>query len=343
MSPSTVRVPSGDAGNGRPAPVTWVIGAGGLLGKALTNTLEHRPGTVLTSPIAWTTRQARADLVDGLDRLAAAVRSLPDRGSSVDGPAPWRIAWSAGAGVTGTTDAILAEEVATLEDFLTEIASRRDLGTGTVFLSSSAGGLHAGGNAGRPYDERDVPVPISAYGRAKLAGERVATDFAAATGHRMRIGRMSNLYGPGQNLSKGQGLISHLCRGNLTRQPISVYVSLDTIRDYLFVTDCASMVADMLDHDAAHEDHGDQRTVVKILASQQGTTIAALVAVCRQVFKRSPRLVLGSSVNAMLQVKDLRFRSVVWPELDRRTLTTLPAGIAATAAGMLRTAQTASR
>ena len=64
-----------------------------------------------------------------------------------------------------------------------------------------------------------------------------------------------------------------------------------------------------------------------------------VVAVCRQVFKRSPRLVLGTSVNARYQVKDLRLRSVIWPELDHRALTPLPAGIAATAAGIRRMVQ----
>ena len=110
-------------------------------------------------------------------------------------------------------------------------------------------------------------------------------------------------------------------------------MSLDTIRDYLYVDDCAEMIADLLDRPV------DGRTVVKLLAAGHGTTIASLIAVCRQVFKRTPLLVLGSSPNARFQVKDLRFASRVWPELDRRTLTPLPVGIAATAAGMLRTAQ----
>jgi len=47
------------------------------------------------------------------------------------------------------------------------------------------------------------------------------------------VGRMSNLYGPGQNLKKVQGLISQMCLRVLTRQPLVLYVPLDTIRDYL--------------------------------------------------------------------------------------------------------------
>lgn len=308
-----------------PAHVTWVIGSGGLLGGALESALVRRSGALVqTSPVGWTTGHAGEDLSGGLTRLVATTGA---------GRLGWRIAWCAGAGVTGTTDAALDLEVNTLVVFLEQLATTAGLGPGTVFLASSAGGLYAGGHAGRPYRESDEPTPNSAYGRAKLAAEAAVTAFGARTGNSIRIGRISNLYGPGQNLSKGQGLISHLCRSTITRQPVSVYVSLDTIRDYLFVDDCAELIADLLDRPR------DARTTVKLLATGHGTTIASLIAVCRQVFKRAPLVVLGSSPNARFQVKDLRFDSQVWPELDRRTLTPLPVGIASTAAGMLRTAQ----
>ncbi len=81
---------------------------------------------------------------------------------------------------------------------------------------------------------------------------------------------------------------------------------------------------------------------MKVLASAHGTTIGSLIAVCRQVFKRAPHVVLGDSPNARFQVKDLRLRSTVWTDLDRRSLMPLPAGIAATAAGIRRAGQLAT-
>ena len=231
-----------------PARVTFVVGAGGLLGTALTANLRARPDNlVLTSRVGWTTRAAHADLAAGLDRLDDVVSTYR---------VPWRIAWCAGAGVTGTTEEVLAEEVRTLTEFLHQVSQNPRLGPGSVFLASSAGGLYAGSGQGGPYDETDVPRPISPYGRAKLAAEQVVTDFACRTGNTALIGRIANLYGPGQNLSKSQGLISHLCRADLTRQPLSVYVSMDTIRDYLYVDDCAGLVSDMLDRaDSARPGH----------------------------------------------------------------------------------------
>ena len=310
-----------------PTPVTWVVGAGGLLGTALTAALRGRAGTPLdNTPVGWTTDRADGQLSDSLTRFADLVRGTGR---------PWRIAWCAGAGVTGTADGVLTGEVRTFERFLTAVAAQQLPTPGRLFLASSAGALYAGSDRGGPYDERDPARPISAYGHAKIACEDAAAQFAAASGSQAMIGRIANLYGPNQNLAKAQGLISHLCRGLLTRQPTSIFVPLDTIRDYLYVDDCAGMIADML----LAEQTPATPVVRKVLASQQGTTIASLLSLCRQVFKRPPQLVLGSSTTARFQVRDLRLRSVCWPEIDQRVLTPLPAGLAATAAGMLRAAQ----
>lgn len=309
--------------------LTWVIGAGGLLGQALAAVLRrHDRGTVVTTRILWT------DVDESRAALRTFLRAFLDRAGATN--AIWRIAWCAGAGVTGTSATTLSNEVGTFAYFVGELTALAPPASGTLFLASSAGGIYAGSTT-PPFTEMHQPHPLSPYGEAKLAAESVAGRFAHDTGNAVIVGRIANLYGPGQNLAKSQGLIPHLCRAHLTGQPLSIYVSLDTIRDYLFVEDCASMIDDAMT--AGH--HGADPLATKILASQQGTTVGALIGECRRVFKRTPRLVLGTSTNARFQVKDLRLRSAVWPELDRRALTTLPAGLAATAASLLRSAQLA--
>jgi UDP-glucose 4-epimerase len=312
---------------------TWVIGAGGLLGSGLAAELRKRGASVRTTPLVpW------HDPVAAVSRLREGVGALAERSDR-----PCRVAWCAGAGVTGTSELALAEEVQVLSRFLDQLAI---LAPGTVdafFFASSAGGLYAG-SPEPPFTEAHPVVPLSAYGHAKRAAEEVVSRFAESTGVPTVIGRIANLYGAGQNLHKPQGLISHLCRGQLNAQPVSIYVSLDTLRDYLFVDDCAGLVVDALDHVARFEGWfgGQPVATVKIFASQQATTIAALLGECRRVFKRAPLVVLGSSPTARYQPRDLRLRSTVWTALDRRSLTPLPAGIRATSTGLLRSMQASS-
>ncbi|WP_111766329.1 NAD-dependent epimerase/dehydratase family protein [Nakamurella deserti] len=308
---------------------TWVVGAGGLLGRGLVRELGARRVPVVTQQVPWSDATAsRQALERGFARLREAA-----------GDGPWRIAWCSGAGVTGTPAAVLNQEVQTFRDFLDHVARAPAAAGSALFLASSAGGVYAG--AGRaPFTEAAVASSISPYGTAKLATEQVARDFAARTGVGVLVGRIANLYGPGQNLAKPQGLVSHICRSHLSGQPISVYVSLDTTRDYLYVDDCAAMICDGLER-LGRERPGDP--VTKILASQQGVTIGALLAETRRLFKRAPRVVLGSSPFAKFQVRDLRLRSVVWPELDRRSLTPLGVGIKATADDLLRATQLGDR
>ncbi|MDX5453873.1 MAG: NAD(P)-dependent oxidoreductase, partial [Rhodococcus sp. (in: high G+C Gram-positive bacteria)] len=95
---------------------------------------------------------------------------------------------------------------------------------------------------------------------------------------------------------------------------------------YLFVSDAGEMVADALAR--AEAEPGGVST--KIFASGRSVTIGAILGACRTVFRRRPNVVLASSPLASVQGRDLRLRSVVWPELDRRSHRPLPAGIAAT-------------
>ncbi len=308
---------------------TWVVGAGGLLGRGLVRELTSRGAPVVTQQVPWADPDAsRRALRQGFARLR-----------EVAGDGPWRIAWCSGAGVTGTAAAVLHQEVQTFRDFLDHVATFPAPAGSALFLASSAGGVYAGAGQA-PFSERDAASSISPYGTAKLATEQVARDVAGGLGLGVLVGRIANLYGPGQNLAKPQGLVSHICRSHINGQPLSVYVSLDTTRDYLYVDDCAAMIADGLDR------LGRERPaapVTKILASQQGVTIGALLAESRRLFKRAPRVVLGSSPFAKYQVRDLRLRSVVWPELDRRALTPLGVGIKATADDLLRATQRGRR
>ncbi len=296
---------------------TWIVGSGGLLGAAATREVQRRGHRVHTSTIPWSDNALAEEAL--LQHCTAFFDSFED--------GVWNVIWAAGAGVNGTSAAQFAQENDLIRTVLARVEAltpeRAD--NGTLFLASSAGGVYAGA-PGAPHHEGTQPMPLGDYGIAKLEAESISSEFGERTGINVVIGRFANLYGPGQNLAKPQGLISHLCRGYLMASPVSIYVPMDTLRDYLYVSDAAEMVADTLAMAATQR----LSPTIKIFASGGAVTIGSILGACRTVFRRRPNVVLAASPLAALQGRDLRLHSTVWPHIDRRTHRTLPAGIAST-------------
>jgi UDP-glucose 4-epimerase len=139
---------------------------------------------------------------------------------------------------------------------------------------------------------------------------------ASSSGVDLLIGRFSNLYGPGQNLSKPQGLIAHVGRAALRREPVSIYVPLDTIRDYLFAADAGRMVVEAIKlRETSRRGGAPPGTTTKIFASEVETTVASVLRAWRQVLRRPLRISFSGSPVGRLQPRVLSFRSRVWPEL----------------------------
>ena len=298
--------------------VSWVVGAGGLLGSGISRNLNAAGETVVSGPrVRWGTPEAIDDLTAGLSKLVTTAAG-----------GVWQVYWCAGVGVTGSNAEAFRAEVTTFEAFLDSARAlpANSLSRGNLFVASSAGGVY-GGSQGAPFHELSETAPLGPYGWAKLAIEGAAASFAQSTGARCLIGRISNLYGPGQSLAKPQGLISHLCLSSLARKPLSVFVSLDTLRDYLYVDDGAELIVAgcrRLRQTAGAPFH------IKIFAAGRSVSIGALLSEFRRVSGRRPEIVLASSPQSALQSIDLRLLSRYWPELDRRATTNLTDGIART-------------
>lgn len=308
------------------ATLSWVVGRGGLLGRHVEAAVAagdaHAAIWRPAQPIRWDdTARAVADLeAEAADFLARAARS----GES------WRLMWCAGAGVVATQPEALAQETLLLTHFLASLRERLASDpplarAGSVFFSSSSGGVYAASTAAVPFDELSPVGPLAPYGREKLAQEELFEALAAASGVDLLIGRLSNLYGPGQKLSKPQGLISHVGRAALRREPISIYVPLDTIRDYLFAADAARMVNETIRiRETARRQGVPNSSTTKIFASEVETTVASVLGAWRQVLRRPLRVAFASSPVGRLQPRVLSFRSHVSPNVrGRPTLLTL--------------------
>ena len=289
------------------SPLTWVVGRGGLLGACVERTLDS-PVWRPELGFPWNKPQPLRE------SIAEAVRGFRDR-ILTESWDSWCVYWCAGRGVVGASAASLAAETATLQFFLDrlggELASPRPAVSGRIFLVSSAGGLY-GGSDQHPSTEETPPRPISDYGRAKLDQEQALRDWVKLRPHvSTLVGRLSNLYGPGQHIDKPQGLISHMSRCVIFGVPIQIYVPLDTIRDYLFAQDAAKQINAGMTR-LGRESSSGGREVIKVYSSGKETTVAGLIGVYRQIAKRHLRVVLGLSPARSQQPARLQFRSIVW-------------------------------
>lgn len=301
-------------------PPTLVVGGGGLLGRHVHSTLERSGASVRSVSVPWHDPAAAREVLRA--EFASLVASAPD--GRVD------IAWCAGAGIVATPADELEAEVSLFRDVLADLeAALRPDTRVAFFFASSAGGVYAG-SADPPFTELSEPRPLVAYGRAKLDMEEALTAFCAETGSVALLGRITNLYGPGQRLSKPQGLVSQLCLAHLRGTPLPVWVSFDTIRDYLYVGDCAEMIVDALDGLPEQARRTGSNAVVKILSAGTGVTLSAVIGETNRIFKRRARLRIPGG-GAPGQVRDLRVRSVVWPELGHRAQTPFSVGVRRTA------------
>lgn len=290
------------------SPLVWTIGAGGLLGRSVVKA-SRLP--FIGSPVPWADQEAALQVFAAdLDRFI---------GSCADGP--WCIVWAAGAGTVGTTTYSLHAETRILEAFCTLLRSLHPSGSGYFALASSAGGLYAGAS-NPPYDVDRDPEPLSEYGRTKLDQERIATEILM-NDMPVMLARLSNLYGPAQKLDKRQGLVSQLVYAAATRQAVSIYVPLETIRDYIHSDDAATALHA---HIGARMGRRSGAEPI-IIASGQGTTIAQLIRQATFVTHRRIPVALGSHPSSQVQARDSRFIPSPLPEGSLEPPRTLPVGI----------------
>ena len=104
-----------------------------------------------------------------------------------------------------------------------------------IFLSS--GGTVYGPTTQIPIPETHQTNPISSYGLSKHVVEKYLGLYCNTDSLECVILRMANVYGPGQVLRKGQGLIPALLERYKQGKPIDIYGDGSALRDYIYLED----------------------------------------------------------------------------------------------------------
>lgn len=301
-------------------PALVVTGGSGLLGSAVLRAAARAGLPARAAPIPW-------------QDPALAARAAGDlvRGCAVGGI---DLVWCAGRGVTSSPaeDFVADREAfaAALEALATLPAQSR--AASTVCLASSAGAVYAGTDD-NPHTESTPTRALVPYGEAKLALEHLLADGVRAAGSHGVAARITNLYGPGQDLAKGQGLVSIVLSRALAGEPVSILMPLDTTRDYVFVDDAAAMLLACLDR-AAREPAGTM--TVKIVGSGVASTISDVLDAAERALGHPVAIQTSAGDRPAGQAVRCAVVSEVWPDVSALATTPLVDGIAATLADLRR-------
>ena len=295
--------------------IVWIVGSGGLLGSALVRTAHaHRHQVLISQGVPW------ADSEATVSAIARDARTLASAlGEHREGSASWAIIWAAGHATTASSTDETDRELLTFRRCLSAIQEELGNNTGGVFaLASSGGGIYAGGS-NPPFDSQSEPKPLGAYGTLKLQQEHAAVEIAG-TSMGVLIARIANLYGPGQDLTKLQGLISRLALTGVTKEPLTMFVPLDTLRDYITADDAAERLL----HWISQHQGG---TEVRVIASGRATSLGYLINLMKDITRVATPIASGIHASAAYQSPDLRLMPDTDAEIEAMPLTPLPAGI----------------
>lgn len=300
----------------------WVIGAGGLLGRAVVARLVAGGRHQLYAPdepLLWNNgTRLRAQLTLATQQFVALAARA--RGTQAC------IYWAAGIGTLDSRAQDLQSETLALQALLGALALQAgQLGGQRIHLclSSSAGAMHAGAADGRPVTERSVPTPTTPYGHEKLRQEVLARQAAHQVPQlAVTVLRMSTLYGPRGPQGPDKGLVQHIASSLRLRAAVHVYVPLDTLRDYITAGDAAARMIAASQHPPACPER------VGLVASGVSTSIGEVVQLFRRIGGRKPLVVTGAHWKHALYSPCLRFQPSAWLEAHCRPARTMALGIA---------------
>ncbi len=134
--------------------------------------------------------------------------------------------------------ALVELEISEWEIFIDELTANNY--EGKVIFLSSGGCVYSDGQL--PFREDDKSEGINDYGRMKIRMEKQLETSKLD----YRILRVSNLYGPGQEPGKGQGVIAEWTSQIASKGVINVIGSKANARDFLHIDDLASAIESTL-------------------------------------------------------------------------------------------------
>jgi UDP-glucose 4-epimerase len=193
----------------------------------------------------------------------------------------------------------------------TLIQDRCQRGRSRMIFASSAGALF-GGHGPSPIDDTSTPAPIATFGFEKLDQEGICAQLGASQHWCVLAARLSNVYGLADGLVPRRGLIDTAVRAVRTATPMTIYVSPDSRRDYIFNVDAARACLDLVQTlpDGPH---------ARIIAAGETVSVASVIATVGAVARRRVPATFGDRPYSYLQPRTLWFHPAPAPIPRRAT------------------------
>lgn len=156
---------------------------------------------------------------------------------------------------------------------------------GAKVVFTSSGGTVYGNALKVPTPETEPLQPVSFYGLLKASCEQYLNLFAAQQRLDGTILRLSNPFGPGQKLNRGQGLIPALITRIRSGEVIDLIGGGRAIRDFIYVDDVVDAMVMAGEHPAL-------RNATVNVGSGTGTSVSEVLALVESELRCKARLTL---------------------------------------------------
>lgn len=145
-------------------------------------------------------------------------------------------------------------------------------------------------SGGTVYGESKAPIaedyptnPLNSYGITKLAIEKYTAMYATHSDIDYCIVRPSNVYGPGQQLHYGQGVIGVMASRALRGEELEVWGEGTDRRDYLFIEDLISAIIELLDYNGPFR--------IFNISSGAGHSVLDVISVLETLIQPFPKVI----------------------------------------------------
>jgi UDP-glucose 4-epimerase len=158
----------------------------------------------------------------------------------------------------------------------------QETGVRRVFYISSGGTVY-GLPQTNPIDESHPTDPINSYGITKLTIEKYIAMYAGMFGIDYCMVRPSNVYGAGQRLNIGQGVIGVLADHALRGEALEVWGTGESLRDYLYVEDFVTAILALMTYKGPHR--------IFNISSGKGSSVLDIIGALRRQLGSMPEVV----------------------------------------------------